>query len=393
MTSEPDSKPERRPPTIELTATEVGNAAAQSGSTAPGGEAPKQHARAETNERRALGGIKSHAISAGIGAIVMAAIIGGFWIAGFRPSHQTTAPASPTTSAAGTAAPQVAPDTSSRLDKVESAGQAEQAFNSRVASVEAQEKSLSDSLAALNKHLDEIAGASQSATKQAEAAQAAADAVKNANQAAVQRGDLDALANRIAALESAVKALSNDSAYPASGANDQAARLTVAAEALRAAVERGAPYQAELAAVQSLGIAASAIAPLQPFAATGLPSAETLAQDLATLTSSLQQAADLAVNGNTFLGRLKAHAQQLVSITPIDAPAGNDPDAVIARMNAEAERGDIAAALADAAQLPDAAKPLAAGWIKKASDREAAIAASRQIAADALAALSKSAAQ
>ncbi len=40
MTSEPDSKPGRRPPTIELTATEVGKAAsaAQSGD-APGGDA------------------------------------------------------------------------------------------------------------------------------------------------------------------------------------------------------------------------------------------------------------------------------------------------------------------------------------------------------------------
>ena len=76
--------------------------------------------------------------------------------------------------------------------------------------------------------------------------------------------------------------------------------------------------------------------------------------------------ADTAADGNSFLGRLEANAQQLVRITPVDAPAGNDPSAVIARMNVDAERGDIAAALSDAAQLPDAAKPLAADWVKKA---------------------------
>ncbi len=69
----------------------------------------------------------------------------------------------------------------------------------------------------------------------------------------MQRGDLDALANRIAALESTVKSLSDNAAHPASAADDQAARLAIAAAALRAAVERGAPYQAELAAVQSFG--------------------------------------------------------------------------------------------------------------------------------------------
>jgi len=43
--------------------------------------------------------------------------------------------------------------------------------------------------------------------------------------------------------------------------------------------------------------------------------------------------------------------------------------------------------------LPDPARTLAAPWVKKAEAREAAIAASRRIAADALAALGKPAQQ
>ncbi len=65
----------------------------------------------------------------------------------------------------------------------------------------------------------------------------------------------------------------------------------------------------------------------------------------------------------------------------------------IARIDIDAARADIAAALTDIAALPDAAKPLAADWVKKAEARNAAIAASGKIAADALAALSKPAAQ
>ena len=190
-----------------------------------------------------------------------------------------------------------------------------------------------------------------------------------------------------------MKALSDNAAHPAAGADDQAARLTIAAEALRAAVERGAPYQAELTAVQALGADQNATAPLEPFAASGVPSAAALAHELAALMPALQRAADTAPGETGFLGRLETNAQRLVRITPVDAPAGNDPSAVIARITLDAARADIAAALTDIAALPDAAKPLAADWVKKAQARNAAIAASRQIAADALAALSKPAAQ
>jgi hypothetical protein len=397
MTSEPDSKPERRPPTIELTATEVGKSASAAQSGAPTGDgATGSEASDKPAGERSAGRLKSHAISAGFGAIAMAAIIGGLWIAGFGPSHEAAAPVTPSApqiTSPQIAASQIAPDISARLDKIESVLQAQQALTSRIAAAEAQTKSLADSLTALNQHLDEIAGTSQSAAKQADAARAAAEAAKSADQTALQRGDLDALANRIAALESTVKSLSDNAAHPASGADDQAARLAIAAAALRAAVERGAPYQAELAAVQSFGANAGATAPLQSFAATGVPSAAMLAADLATLTPALRHASDTAADGNGFLGRLEANAQQLVRITPVDAPPGNDPSSVVTRIDLDATRADIAAALTDIAALPEAAKPLAADWVKKAQARSDALAASGKIAADALAALIKPAAQ
>ncbi len=118
-----------------------------------------------------------------------------------------------------------------------------------------------------------------------------------------------------------------------------------------------------------------------------------LAQELATLVPALQQAADASSGDKTFLGKLEANAKQLVRITPVDAPPGNDPSSVITRIDIDAARADIAAALTDIAALPDAAKPLAADWVKKAQARNDAIAASGKIAADALAALSKPAAQ
>lgn len=335
-------------------------------------------------------------------AAILAAVVAGLWFAGFLPSRKSATPpaetvASNATTSAATAPPaSVNADIAARLDKIEHTIQAqrpEPALGNRLAAAEAENKSLSNSLAALNRRVDDIAAASQSAAKQADAATAAADAAKSADQTNVQHGDLDALANRVAALESAAKTLSDDEAHRAANAEDQAARLTIAAAALRTAVESGAAYQAELAAVQSLGVDQSTTAPLEPFAAGGLPSAGALGRELAALTPALQRASAPAPSETTFLDKLEANAQQLVRITPVDAPSGNDPSAVVTRIAIDAAHADLAAALTDIAALPDTAKPLTADWVKKVQARDAAIAASRQIAAAALAALAKPAAQ
>jgi hypothetical protein len=124
-----------------------------------------------------------------------------------------------------------------------------------------------------------------------------------------------------------------------------------------------------------------------------MPSAGTLARELEALVPALQEASEPRSGDTNFIERLKNNAQKLVRITPLDAPAGNDPQAVIDRIRLDVAHADIGAALADISALPDAAKPLAAAFSKKAQAREAALAASRQIAADALAALTQSSAR
>ncbi len=390
MTSEPDSTPRRRPPTIDLTAKEVE-------SPEPGSESPAAPADAATERQdpNFPTWIRPYAIGVIVGAIAAGAIFAGFWAAGLVPSRQTAA-----LPGARTADATPAGEISARLNRVQRALQtphSDQALAARMAAAETQTKTLSDALAALNRRLDEAAVASQSALAQAKAATAAAaaaaDAMKNTAQPGIEHSDIDALNNRIAALESTMKSLSTDAAQRTSSADDRAARLTVAAEALRAAVERGAPYQAELAAVQALGADRNATAPLEPFAADGVPSAAALAHEFALLTSSLLQASGAAPSESSFLGRLEAHAQKLVRITPIEVPAGDEPSSVIARIDIDATRGDIAAALAGIARLPESARALAASWVKKAEAREAAIAASRRIAAEALAAIGRPAPQ
>jgi hypothetical protein len=395
MTSEPDSDPGRRPPTIELTATEVENPASapDTAATDPAGDRAAEGRPSENRAgARSAGRLGSHVVSAVIAALTTAVILAGLWLAGFVPSQESTAPAVTTAPPSTTDADNRINGISARLDRIEktiSAPRSEPALDNRLAATEAEIKSLGDLLATQNRRLDDIATTAQSAAKSADASSAAADAAKNAAQGGIQRSDIDALTAKIASLESAMKALSDTAARRASSADDNAARLTIAAEALRAAVERRASYQAELLAVQSLGADAGATAPLEPFAASGIPSAAALAHELATLTPDLERVADVAPGDATFLKRLETNAEKLVRITPVDAPAGNDPATVIVRINVDAARGDIAGALADLDALPESTKPITADWVKKAQAREAAIAASRRIAADALAALAK----
>ena len=83
-----------------------------------------------------------------------------------------------------------------------------------------------------------------------------------------------------------------------------------------------------------------------------------------------------------FLERLQANAGKLVRIRPVDAPPGDDPSAVLARLEIDAVKADIAAALADLGKLADATRAPAQDWINKANARQAALAAARQYAAD-----------
>ncbi len=397
--SEADSTPRRRPPTIDLTAKEVQTGAPES---PPNPDTEAAHGTTAdavpgARGRSFFGHATPYAVGILIGAVVAGVIAAGLWAAGFAPIRQAAAPTIASESGAQSAKTADTDEISARLDRIQQALQAQRpdaVLASRLTAAEAQAKALGDSLAALTRRVDDVAAASQTALAQAKAASAAADAAKSAAEAGVRHGDLDPLANRIAALEGAVKSLSADAALrtSSSSADDRATRMTVAAEALRATVERGAPYQAELGAVTALGAEQNATAALQPFAAQGVPSAAELGRELATLIPALYRATEAEPNNNSFFARLESRARKLVRITPVGtaaAPAGDDPASAIARINAAATRGDSAAALADIAKLPEAARALADSWVKKAQAREAALAASRRIAADALAALGK----
>ena len=160
-----------------------------------------------------------------------------------------------------------------------------------------------------------------------------------ASQTSGQKSDLDALTNRVAALENSVKALSENAAHPAEGANDQAARLTIAAERC-APRSSAARREAELAAVQSLGVTQDATAPLQSFAANGVPTPAALAQELAALTPDMRRASEPSSADRHFSSAWKPTLSiSSASRRSMCRPAMS-PQAVMARIEADAGHAD-----------------------------------------------------
>jgi hypothetical protein len=210
----------------------------------------------------------------------------------------------------------------------------------------------------------------------------------------VDKAEITQLDTRIAAIENATKSLAASTA--AAGAADKSAdrnlRVAIVALALRDAVERGSPYAPELAALKSLTGNAQALAPLEPFAAAGVPSQAALARELVAAVPAMSRAAQTGPNpteGN-FLQRLEARASQFVQVRPVGDAAGDDAAAIVARIGAEAGRADIAGAAGDISKLPPSAQAPAQPFLAKVQTRDAAIAAAQRVVADALAALGKS---
>ena len=137
--SETDDQTPRRPPTIELAATEVDSSAekAAAGDSDAGTTGATEHASAGSNgpDSAASGRrLTSHIASALIGAAAMAAAAAALWFTGIIPSRETTplrtaasdtsAPAAPANPAPNPLPPSaavqnVAPDLTTRLDKIE----------------------------------------------------------------------------------------------------------------------------------------------------------------------------------------------------------------------------------------------------------------------------------
>jgi len=209
-----------------------------------------------------------------------------------------------------------------------------------------------------------------------------------------ERSTLEDLANRLKTLEGLEatlyrkqEELDRAANAKAAAAPDKALRIVMIALALRGAVERDDPFTAELDAARSFGLDERALAALEPFAATGVPTRNELFRSLSAQLPELLRVSAPASHDGGYLERLQASAAKMMNIRPARDEPGDDPATVIGRVELKMARQDIAGVMTELDKLPAPAKDLAQPWREKALARQGALEAARLIVAASLAKL------
>lgn len=253
------------------------------------------------------------------------------------------------------------------------------AMAARIDALEKSASSLRSDIANLRTQSDRIAGTLNDAKAAAPAA----------------APDLAPIMDRIAQLERAGKAeraelaQQSEKIAEAKAMDDKPLRFVVAAALLDVAVRHGDPYQSQLATARSLAAKPDMLKPLETFATSGIPTAAALSRELLTIVPKLSPPADAPPSNAGLVERLQAGASKLVRIERTDG-VGNDRGAIVARVTAAALRNDFTEARRELKTIPEADRAAAQAWLDKADARDAALAASRKFADDAMADLAKS---
>jgi hypothetical protein len=321
----------------------------------------------------------SAVIAAVTGAIGAGLVIGGSWLADWPPSPSASAPQVSTAQFA---------DLSNRIASVESkaarpgAPVSDPATATRMDALEKSVASLRSELAAVRGQSDKLAAG----LKDTAAAPHDTD----------EGSDLAAISARLAQVEHQVEqttqTLASEAAkHETAPTDDVPLRRAVAATLLNVSVSHGQPYGDLLTASKALIADPDTLKPLEVFADSGVPSANVLCRELLATVPKLAPAPSpvMATTGSSIVNRLQEGAARLVHIERVDGSHTESASATIARIAASARQNDIAAAKAELKTLPSADRTAAEPWLARADAYDAALAASRQFAADAMTALTK----
>jgi hypothetical protein len=390
----PDSsRPKREPPTIDLDATEVSSetrradgASTEAPSEPSPESAPEAPATADAPSMSPVDAPPSRPVSPWIvapvsGAAAAALVIGVGWMLGWPAIQPASAPPAPQLSAA-------IDGLTARVAGLEpKVGKPDPAAAARTEALEKTVAALRDELAATRAQGEKLASA--------------VNDVKSAPRGdGTASPDLSGIDERIAKIESLMRTQSAeiaqqgsklaDAKADAKPADDMPLRRLVAAALLDVLVRIGEPYPVALAATKALTPNPDILKPLDQFAEKGVPNAGKLSSELLAVVPKLLPAAQqsTATTGTGIVERLQAGAAKLVKIERTDT-AGTDRGAVVARITAAALRNDANEARRELKTLEPDDRAAAQSWLERADARDAALAASRKFAADAMAALGK----
>ncbi|MQB11418.1 hypothetical protein DXT96_16370 [Agrobacterium sp. ICMP 6402] len=143
----------------------------------------------------------------------------------------------------------------------------------------------------------------------------------------------------------------------------------IASAALKAAIDRGGPFLTELDTLSKVTPDDPAIASLQSFAATGVPSRSELMQKFPDVANAMLSAINQPDPNQGIVQRLTESAFSLVKVRPVGNIEGETPEAMIARMENKLRNGDLQGAALEWNGLPEAARTASADYKKSLDAR------------------------
>ncbi|WP_378947010.1 COG4223 family protein [Mesorhizobium sp. ANAO-SY3R2] len=200
-------------------------------------------------------------------------------------------------------------------------------------------------------------------------------AVKSAGEAAsAEDGKLAVLEQSVSALTSKVEAQ----------ASQPKIALAIAASALKAAVDRGGAFAAELETFAAISPNAPELATLRAYAEKGVATRADIVAETDAAANAMIAAAKPVNPDAGIMERLVASAESLVKVRPIGAVEGPGVPETVARMEMAVKQGDFAKALAEYETLPDPVKVAGADFAGKLKARQDVEAQVNQIVAGAM---------
>jgi hypothetical protein len=169
-----------------------------------------------------------------------------------------------------------------------------------------------------------------------------------------------------AALLMRVEAIEKKASEPR---DDVEVAVAIASAGLKAAIDRGGPFTAELDTLTGIDPNNPAVKELKTFATTGVPSRSKLVADFPDVADQILASINSGNPNQSLTDRLLSSAFSVVKVRPVGNVEGETPDAVVARMEAKLTDGDLKGADAEWQKLPETGKKVSADYEKSLSAR------------------------
>jgi hypothetical protein len=162
-----------------------------------------------------------------------------------------------------------------------------------------------------------------------------------------------------AALLIRIEALEKQASEPR---DDVQVAVAIASAGLKAAIDRGGPFTAELQTLADINPDNPAVTELKTFATTGVPSRAGLVRDFPALADIMLAEVAGDQPEQSLTDRLWSSAASMIKVRPVGYVEGEGADAVVARIEAKLTDGDLKSASAEWAKLPEPAKKAGADF-------------------------------